>query len=299
MRCCVSVVWRGAKNSATTTAKGNRVGISNVMVHWFERLAARDVFAGKHSILEMGPQDLVVTKAVIYNFLQSVSPSSDNKIRLDVDFFENGQLRPFAMRAFYATLGLQEYKSLDLTDQRADFRLDMNEPLSLPRTFDVVTNFGTLEHVFNVANVARAIHDHLNAGGLALHVLPTRGDYNHGFYNLHSTWFRDLADANGYEVVDIVLIPDFGGQHVRVGAQEKMGDIPPRRSTMIDIREADPADRDEDFARTVALRLLRRRLWPRSRIDSRIYDYIFAAFRKVSNAAFVYPQQGQYAVSKI
>src|SRR5262249_52950547 len=156
----------------------------------------------------------------------------------------------------------------DLDDVRSEYRFDLNEPVTLPRKFDVITNFGTLEHVFNPASVVKCMHDHLETGGLGLHVLPTRGDYNHGFYNIHSTWFRDLAAANRSEIVDMVPGPDFGGQHHMLEREEKMGEGLPRRSVMIDIRERDDDTRDEFFARTVSLRLLRRR-WFDKKIDPR------------------------------
>jgi Methyltransferase domain len=267
------------------------------MVHWFERLHGMGVFEGKSTILELGPQDLVVTSPVIFNFLQSVSPSPNVEGRLAADFFDQGQPRPLGMRAFYGALGLDRYWSLDLDDPRADYRMNLNDPISLARRFDVITNFGTLEHVFNVGTAMKCIHDHLEVGGLALHVLPTRGDYNHGFYNLHSTWYRDVARANGYEIADLVYMPDFLGQHLGIGRDEKRGEAPPRRSTMIDIRNADPEEREESFARTVALRLFRRR-WLNKQIDPRVFDYIFAALRKCSDAPFALPMQSIYATPR-
>lgn len=267
------------------------MGISNVMVHWFERLAKMDAFAGKQTVLDLGPQDLVVSKPVLFNFLQSVSPRS--RQQFESEFYQNGAPIAMGMKPFYAALGLTQYTSLDLDDERADFRLDLNEPISLNRTFDVITNFGTLEHVFNPANATKCIHDHLAVGGIALHVLPTRGDYNHGFFNFHSTWFRDLAAANRYDVLDFVLIPDFGAQHLKVQRKERMGELPPRRSVMVDLREKDNPAGDEIFSRTVTKRHLWRKFFS-PRTDPRIYDYIFAAFRKASDAPFVMPQQAMY-----
>lgn len=270
------------------------MGISNVMVHWFERLHQKNAFGSMRSVLDLGPQDVVSTPAVLGNYLASIRGIhlSEDEVAREFNLGDSSKL--VATRRFYAALGLEDYKSLDLGDKRADYLYDLNESIDLGRWFDVVTNFGTLEHVFSPVNVLITMHQHLPVGGLALHVLPTRGDYNHGFYNIHSVWFRDLAAANRYEIVDLVCVPDFGAQHVLLSKRERLGEPPPRRSKMIDIKAREDEHGDERFARTSTLRLLLRRWNPK--IDARIYDYIFAAFRKTSEAPFVRPQQGVYAL---
>ena len=270
------------------------MGISNVMIHWFEDLFHRGVFRDCASILDLGPQDLVTTDAVIGNFVSSVSGKSSSIEQIRSSYFENGSVRPYAMRLFYAAMGLTQYDAVDLSDPRASIRLDLNEQNNLGRTFDVITNFGTAEHVFDISNVMRFMHDHLSPMGIALHVLPTRGDYNHGFYNIHSTFYRDLAAANGYQIVSLRNVPDFGGQHLKVSKREKFGDSTPRISVLTDIVGADDEGREESFAWTVATRLLYRRFVDKN-ADSRIYDYIFAALRKTSSAPFRQPQQGYYS----
>jgi SAM-dependent methyltransferase len=270
------------------------MGISNVMVHWFERLHNKNAFAGMRSVLDFGPQDIVSTPAVLANYVASVQGIHLSEDEVARQFNLGDSSRLAATRRFYAALGLEDYKSLDLRDKRADYSYDLNGSIDLGRRFDVVTNFGTLEHIFSIGNVLASMHEHLSVGGLALHVLPTRGDYNHGFYNIHSVWYRDLAAANAYEIIDLVCVPDFGGQHEVVSKRERWEEPPPRRSKMIDITRGEDQHGDERFSRTSAFRLFLRRWNPK--IDARIYDYIFAAFRKTSDAPFIHPQQGVYAL---
>lgn len=237
------------------------MGISSVMVHWLAGLKGAGAFAGKSSVLDLGPQDVVSTPQVLASISCQASATASD---------------------VYRAIGLPEYAALDLNDSRASYRVDLNNPGSLGRTFDVITDFGTLEHVFNCAAALNFIHGHLNVGGLALHVLPTRGDYNHGFYNFHSIWFRDLAQANGYEIIGMVYVPDFGRQH------ERMADgVEP---TLLNVTEMDDVEAERDFTVTSALRLVARR-WFKN-INPRIYDYIFAAMKKVKDSPFVMPQQG-------
>jgi SAM-dependent methyltransferase len=84
-------------------------------------------------------------------------------------------------------------------------KLDLNEAIDLGRRFDLVMNLGTLEHVFNIAQGFKTIHDHTAPGGLMIHGLPFSGWVDHGFYSFNPTFFWDLAAANGYEVVTMIL----------------------------------------------------------------------------------------------
>ena len=263
------------------------MGISHVMAHWFERLHHRGAFAGLRSILELGPQDLVMHPTVLANFVTGVTGVEQSPAAIEARFYEGGKPRSWtAGRDFYALLGLDDYHGADIGDQRANYSVDLNKPVRLGRQFDVITNFGTLEHVFDIANGMELIHDHVKPGGLMLHVMPTRGDYNHGFYNINSRFYRNVAIFNRYEVVDLVNVPDFGGQHKFIEANEKIGDRPPRRSVLVDVSRDDDPAREQEFAKLV----LARHGDAKTVFDT-VFDYVFAAFRKTSDAPFIQPQQ--------
>ena len=97
-------------------------------------------------------------------------------------------------------------RAIDLNGTEAAWRHDLNQPLPISETFDVVTNFGTSEHVFDQAQLFRSMHELTRPGGFMLHALPHQGGPDHGFYNYHPTFFHDLAAANGYRVVMLVLM---------------------------------------------------------------------------------------------
>ncbi len=110
-------------------------------------------------------------------------------------------------RKVYETL----FNSTDITaidlDPNAEgaLRFDLNDPgLSFQgHTFDVAINHGTAEHIFNIGNVFRLMHDLTYEGGLMIHESPFTGWLDHGFYCLQPTLFYDVAAANGYEVVRV------------------------------------------------------------------------------------------------
>ena len=94
--------------------------------------------------------------------------------------------------------------AIDLHGGADALKLDLNEPVDLGRRFDLVINFGTIEHVFNVARALQTVHDHTRPGGLMLHGMPLSGWVDHGFYSFNSTFYFDLARANGYGVESVL-----------------------------------------------------------------------------------------------
>jgi len=91
--------------------------------------------------------------------------------------------------------------AIDFDGTEQALKLDLNNPIDLQRQFDIVLNLGTVEHVFNVAQAFKTIHDHTRPGGLMVHGLPFAGWVDHGFYSFNPTFYWDLAAANGYPVV--------------------------------------------------------------------------------------------------
>lgn len=108
---------------------------------------------------------------------------------------------------YYDFLGFSKYQSVDF-DGRGTVKADLNEPLALGDTlgvyedhYDLVTNNGTGEHLFDQAQVFRTCHRLCKPKGVILHVLPWVNWRNHGFYNFNPVLFFDLAQANNYEIL--------------------------------------------------------------------------------------------------
>lgn len=106
---------------------------------------------------------------------------------------------PFA-RDFWGWLGF-EYAAIDVDGSPGSLPLDLNlaeVPAESRAKFDLVTNFGTTEHVINQMNAFAVIHDLVKPGGLMLHNLPAQGHFNHGLVNYTPKFFWALARSNGY-----------------------------------------------------------------------------------------------------
>lgn len=97
-----------------------------------------------------------------------------------------------------------EYCSFDLISTPYNRKFDLNQDAidkgDIGR-YDLVTNFGTTEHVMDQVRAFRTIHDLTKVGGLIFHVIPI--NIEHGLLS-YTTKFADLlVDANDYEVVEI------------------------------------------------------------------------------------------------
>ncbi len=89
-------------------------------------------------------------------------------------------------------------------------KLDLNSRIELNKQYDIVINFGTAEHIFNVYQFFENIHRWTKVGGYMIHSLPFSGWYDHGFYNFNPTFIWDLARSNTYTnltTVNAVLNP--------------------------------------------------------------------------------------------
>ena len=221
-----------------------------------------------------------------------------------------------AQAAFYSIFGADSYRSIDLTDPRADYAADLNHPL--PRSigrYDVVTNFGTTEHVFNIGQSFANIHRLLKVGGLQLHTLPSYGSIDHGFYNIHPCAYLDMARANHYEIVDFLYVDNINVRMARPieSAPFDFGSLPIQLRDMADTtafqtRTAVQLYRNLESPET---RLVLEGMAPKDRSyaprpmpDEQlpiflVFDFMFVALRRTQRSphSFVAPLQGIYSGS--
>jgi hypothetical protein len=101
----------------------------------------------------------------------------------------------------------KEWVAIDISGTEKAYKCDLNESIDfgccLP--FAVAINHGTAEHIFNVANVFRIMHEQCRpglcrSGGLLIHESPFTGWIDHGFYTIQPTLYYDLAAANEYDI---------------------------------------------------------------------------------------------------
>jgi SAM-dependent methyltransferase len=181
------------------------MAIGSIHIEWLSRLASRGAIPANADVLDLGPQDIWSERDPLRLVAARHLPRDVCNAVIDDMFGEQTAPRRDAQAKFYSIFGASRYRSLDLGDPRAEYSFDLNYPLpGGVGKFDIVTNFGTTEHVFNIGQSFANIHGLLKEGGLQLHTLATYGFIDHGFYNVHPCVFLDMAKANSYEVVDFV-----------------------------------------------------------------------------------------------
>lgn len=185
------------------------MGISMACV---EYLASRGCFrSGRAAVLDIGSQCLYhATPEAIRAFADANGAIDDGKKLAEearrVAYFSTprpGERTSYLSELFDLT-GIS-YTSYDVCLALKTELFDLNfesVPAHYREKFDLVLNFGTTEHVINQMNSFKVVHDALAIGGVAYHQLPSTGWVDHGYFCYHLPFFKDLAAANGYEMLD-------------------------------------------------------------------------------------------------
>lgn len=131
---------------------------------------------------------------------------------------------------------------LDVVEARGgELLLDLNEPVPerLHRRYALIIDPGTLEHCFNIAQAARNLAEMVAPGGCVFHGNPLNM-YNHGFYNLNPTWYRDFYAAIGFEIEQMIGVanPVSGLQRFEVPPTARFAGVPENSSLYVLARRA-------------------------------------------------------------
>lgn len=270
------------------------MAISALVLHWLGRLKRRGIWSGG-SMLELGPQHMLTTKDVVEQVLNDLfEPEKAEQVLSSMlrgdNWWANAQI------PLYQSLGAASYVSMDLLHTGSRYRFDLNNPVEIGETFDIVTNFGTSEHIFNIGTSFENADRLVAQNGLLLMILPTFGHINHGFYNIHPTLYFDFAKANDYLIEDILYIDNFG---VRCRLAEKPG-APAPDFDAFPIR-LDPNMPDAKLERAVVDLFVKNVQADETRaymdeFPMICFDYVFAALRRrrADDQPFTAPLQGLY-----
>lgn len=162
---------------------------------------------------------------------------------------------------YYFSLGYEKYVALDVNEAMDAIIADLNYVIPVEETFDLVTNNGTGEHIFDQRCVFENAHNLSHRW--ILHVLPMIPWVNHGFFNYNPILFRDMAVANNYNAR--ISIANRWGETVGVDAVDMFKEKRPK------VLEA--AVREVGKNGDVS---------------------VVALFEKTSSEPFQYPFQGKY-----
>ena len=111
---------------------------------------------------------------------------------------------------YYITKGLR-YACIDLNGENEALKLDLENPIDHKKKYDIVTDFGTSEHIRNYYSVWKTKHDLCKLGGVIISENPKTGNWKgHGFNYPTIDFYTELAQAMGYKIHYIGEHPAMG-----------------------------------------------------------------------------------------
>lgn len=197
------------------------MGISHMEYNFLATACGKGVLPQHGDVLEIGEaRSFVPLREVLYDRRIGVDSARVQQIFDDsIAYSESvkGDDRYHELVGFYVAKKIysvlfkyNSITSIDYSGSDAAIKVDLNEPFSLGRQFNVCLNCGTTEHIFNQYQAYRTIHEHTAVGGVMIHWQPAYGlsHVNHGMFLPQPGMFFDLADANDYEVAYAALAND-------------------------------------------------------------------------------------------
>lgn len=183
------------------------MAITGIEYNLFRLMREQNVLPLGSEVLELGEAnwygdvDLRVLAQDVYRFLPEDSRQETFR-QLDeiVTAKRPGMLFEIAKIFWQTFLQPTMMTAIDFHGTDRALKIDLNNPIHLDRRFQVILNLGTAEHIFNVAQVFKTIHDHAAPNCVMIHGLPFSGWVDHGFFNFNPTFYWDLAAANRYTV---------------------------------------------------------------------------------------------------
>jgi len=107
-------------------------------------------------------------------------------------------------KKYFESIGVK-HTSFDIAGKYGSIPVDLSKPVKSEwhGQFDMVTNFGTIEHVNSSQYWAfRNMHELCMRGGVMVHTLPLAGTYKgHCKYYYTTTYINNLARMNNYRVI--------------------------------------------------------------------------------------------------
>lgn len=101
------------------------------------------------------------------------------------------------------------HTSIDINGKDESLPLDLDSPIpnNLKNKFNVVTNYGTSEHVNNQYELFKSIHMMCKRNGIMIHGVPLIGNWpKHCRYYYSKLFFEELSKLCDYQIADIRIL---------------------------------------------------------------------------------------------
>jgi len=177
------------------------MGVGAGGVKLYLELWQRNILANIRSVVDMGSQELHIGLADFESMIEA-SGISGYEPKKFANLTHFPEFPRCTTKPFYQLLGATDYSCIDISGAHDAIPVDLNEPLAdenLYGKFDMVTDHGTNEHVFNVAETYRTMHRLCKVGGIIVVIQALYG--GNGYYNFDLAFFEGMAAANNYDIL--------------------------------------------------------------------------------------------------
>ena len=118
---------------------------------------------------------------------------------------------------FYGTRSRHHYmkqgviiESIDINGN-GEYQADLSKPVKGIEPADIVSDFGTMEHVESLYNAMKNAFNFCKVGGTMIHVNPEKGSFkNHGFHYFTQDFWREYAKAAGLILKEVFRYQAYG-----------------------------------------------------------------------------------------
>jgi len=173
-----------------------KIGLLNLAIELIKNQTFKDV----KSVMDMGNKSLRVHYDDLkYLYDQTNIKFDSNKFNF-LKKFPKGNRR--SMRLFWESLGITNYKSIDINNRDGSIFFDLNLPFNEKKhigKYDLVIDIGNNEHIFNVGEAYKTMFNLCRKNGF---LWIFQAVYNgNGFFQFDIPFFEGLALANKLGVV--------------------------------------------------------------------------------------------------
>lgn len=154
----------------------------------------------------------LIDKAIIHKSLedgQTVNTVMELGAQNMYDKTYDTERGPFAS-TYYRGRGIKYY-CIDLNGENNALKLDLEKPIKHEWDYDLVTNFGTSEHIKNQYSVFGTIHKLAKIGGMIICENPKTGNWpSHGLNYYTQEFYKNLCRALNYQLIEVGEYPAMG-----------------------------------------------------------------------------------------
>ena len=172
------------------------VAVQNTLELW-----QQGHFSNVKAVCEIGAQEIHVPLNIFESSLEQAGIVETSQ--KDFPGLSNWPDYPrCSAKYLYKKLGVLEYQCVDVNGDHGAINHDLNYELTTTELFgkfDLVTDHGACEHVFNVAEAYRTLHKLCKPGGLI--VIAQSLWAGNGYFLYDRSFVDGIAAANSYEVL--------------------------------------------------------------------------------------------------